>query len=177
MKPAGWSETTASAATFDRIVNPYVENLRRLGVDAIYNRIDPAQYTARSRDHDFDMITTSFGLGLEPSAGGLRQNFGSEYIDGVFNDMGLANEGIDQLIDAIQDIDNAEDLKFAVRALDRILRAQKFWVPQWYRGFHTVAFFDLFEHPEELPPYALGNLDFWWYSEEKARKLAEAGVR
>lgn len=169
-------EFIEDSPAFDRIVNPFVENLRRLGIDAIYNRIDPAQMTDRARNHDFDVITTSFGLGLEPSAGGLRQVFGSQYIDGVFNDMGYANEGVDQLIDIIQEIDNSEDLKHAVRALDRILRAEKFWVPQWYRGFHTVAYFDLYEHPENIPPYSLGQLDFWWYNSEKAEKLREAGV-
>ena len=161
---------------FDRIVNPFVENLRRLGVDAVYTRIDPAQYTDRSRNHDFDIITTSFSLGLEPSAGGLRQTFGSAYVDGVFNDMGYANEGVDRLIDVIQEIDNAEELKVAVRALDRVLRAGKFWVPQWYRGFHTVAYFDIFEHPETIPPYSLGQLDFWWFNADKARKLQDAGA-
>ncbi len=169
-------EFIEDSPAFDRIVNPFVENLRRLGVDAVYTRIDPAQYTDRSRNHDFDIITTSFRLGLEPSAGGLRQTFGSAYVDGVFNDMGYANEGVDRLIDVIQEIDNAEELKVAVRALDRVLRAGKFWVPQWYRGFHTVAYFDIFEHPETIPPYSLGQLDFWWFNADKARKLQDAGA-
>ena len=169
-------EIIEDSPAFDRIINPFVENLRRLGVDAVYNRIDPAQYTDRSRNHDFDMLTTSFNIGLEPSAGGLRQMFGSEYVDGVFNDMGYANVGVDQLIDEIQEIDNSTDLKFAVRALDRILRSERFWVPQWYRGFYTVAYYDVFSHPENLPPYALGQLDFWWYDEDKARALQDAGA-
>ena len=169
-------EFIESSPAFDRIVNPLVENLRRLGIDAVYNRIDPAQMTDRERNHDFDVITSSFSLGLEPSAGGLRQRFGSEYIDGVFNDMGYANEGVDQLIDVIQEIDNSEDLKHAIRALDRILRAEKFWAPQWYRGFHTVAYYDIFDHPETIPPYLLGQLDFWWYDAQKAEVLREAGI-
>ncbi len=169
-------EFIEDSPAFDRIVNPFAENLRRLGVDAVYTRIDPAQYTDRARNHDFDIITSSFGLGLEPSAGGLRQTFGSQYVDGVFNDMGYANEGVDRLIDIIQEIDSAEELKVAVRALDRVLRASKFWVPQWYRGFHTVAYFDIYEHPETIPPYSLGYLDFWWFNADKAQALQEAGA-
>ena len=169
-------EFIESSPAFDRVLNPFVENLKRLGIDAVYNRIDPAQMTDRERNHDFDVITSSFSLGLEPSAGGLRQRFGSEYIDGVFNDMGYANEGVDQLIDVIQEIDNSEDLKHAIRALDRILRAEKFWAPQWYRGFHTVAYYDIFDHPETIPPYLLGQLDFWWYDAQKAEVLREAGI-
>jgi len=41
---------------FDRVVLPFVENLRAAGVDAIYNRIDPAQYTDRTRNFDFDIL-------------------------------------------------------------------------------------------------------------------------
>ncbi|MCO5128521.1 MAG: hypothetical protein M9957_15055 [Rhodobacteraceae bacterium] len=34
---------------FDRVVNPFIENLRALGADAKLNRVDPAQYTKRVR--------------------------------------------------------------------------------------------------------------------------------
>ena len=64
----------------------------------------------------------------------------------------------------------------ATRALDRVLRAEKFWVPQWYKDTYTVAYYDMYEHPDPLPPFALGNLDFWWYNAEKGAALKEAGA-
>ena len=60
--------------------------------------------------------------------------------------------------------------------MDRALRALVFWVPQWFKATHTVAYFDMYEHPETLPPYTLGELDFWWYNAEKAEKLKAAGA-
>ena len=59
---------------------------------------------------------------------------------------------------------------------DRVLRAMHFWVPQWFKGKHTVAYWDMYAHPETLPPYSLGELDFWWYDADKAAKLKEAGA-
>ena len=85
-------EFLEDSPTFARIINPYVENLQQLGVAATLSQVDPAQYTDRVRNHDFDMIVDSFGVGLEPGDG-LKQYFGSQNIDGVFNSMGLESRG------------------------------------------------------------------------------------
>ena len=162
--------------SFDRVINPYVENLRRLGIDAKMERVDPAQMTNRERSYDFDIITESFGMGFTPGSG-LKQYFGSETADeSVFNKMGLKSEAVDKLIDVILNADNREDLNVAVRALDRVLRAYRFVVPQWFKDTYTIAYYDMYEHPETLPPYALGELSFWWYNAEKAEKLKAAGA-
>jgi microcin C transport system substrate-binding protein len=80
------------------------------------------------------------------------------------------------LIEVVMAADNNDDLTVATMALDRVLRAERFWVPQWYKGSHTVAYYDMFEHPENLPPYALGELSFWWYNAEKADALRASGA-
>ena len=169
-------EFLGSSPSFDRIINPYVENLRAAGIEADYTRIDPSQFTNRERGRDFDIITTSFPVSLEPGGPGLRQSFGSEHVDGVFNDSGIASEGVDRLIGHIQDAESIEELHTAVKALDRVLRAERLWVPQWYKSTHTVAYYDLFEHPENLPPYSLGQLSFWWFNSDKAARLEGEGA-
>jgi microcin C transport system substrate-binding protein len=162
--------------TFDRIINPFVENLRRAGVDARMTRVDSAQMTNRERSYDFDMITDQLPMSLIPGSG-LKQYFGSETADvSVFNKMGLKSEAVDRLIDVVLATETREDMIHATRALDRVLRAYRFWVPQWFNNQHWVAYYDMFEHPEELPPYALGNLDFWWFNAEKAEALRAAGA-
>ena len=168
-------EFLEDSPTFARIINPYVENLQQLGVAASLSQVDPAQYTDRVRNHNFDVVVDSFAVSLEPGDG-LKQYFGSQNIDGVFNSMGLANPAVDTLIDHVLAAETEEDLVTAVHALDRVLRSLKFWVPQWYRNFHTVAYYDIFEYPENLPPYALGNMDFWWFNQQKYDALAEAGA-
>lgn len=161
--------------TFDRVLNPYVENLRALGVDAVLTRVDDAQYTDRQRRHDFDLISAQLGQDLIPGSG-LQQYFGSASTGDVFNAMGLANPAIDRLIALVERAETREEMTVRVRALDRALRALRFWVPQWYKAEHTVAFWDMYGHPQELPPYALGELDFWWFDADKAARLREAGA-
>ena len=90
--------------------------------------------------------------------------------------MGLQNAAVDRLITEVIDETDFETLTQKVHALDRVLRAEKFWVPQWYKPVHTVAYYDMFRYPEPLPPLALGNLDFWWYDAEAAAELEEAGA-
>jgi microcin C transport system substrate-binding protein len=162
--------------TFDRVINPYVENLRRAGIDAVHTRVDNAQATNRERSHDFDMATTQFPMDYIPGSG-LHQYFGSETADSsVFNIMGLKNPAVDSLIDTVLAAETQEDLTVSVKTLDRVLRSIRFWVPQWYKNTHTVAYYDMYEHPDPLPPYSLGNLDFWWYNADKAEKLRAAGA-
>ena len=169
-------EIIEDSPTFDRVHLPFIDNLKAVGIDAIYSRIDPAQMTDRSRNYDFDMMVDQFPMSLEPSSG-LKQYFGSETADqSVFNSMGLKSEAVDTLIEHVMNAQNKAELATSVKALDRTLRAYYFWVPQWFNDAYRVAYWDMYEHPETLPPFALGNLDFWWYNAEKAADLKAKGV-
>ncbi|WP_412174918.1 extracellular solute-binding protein [Albidovulum sediminicola] len=168
---------------FDRIVNPFIENLRALGVDATLNRVDPAQYTKRVRpdaanaaaSFDFDIITDQFPTGYEPGAG-LKQYFGTEGLADVFNTMGLSDPAADALIEKVIAAQSKDEMHVAVKALDRVLRAHRFWVPQWFKDSYTVAYYDMYRHPDPLPPFALGELSFWWYDADRAAALKSAGA-
>lgn len=161
--------------TFDRIIIPYIDNLKRLGIDAAYNRVDDAQFTARRRDRDFDMIYSGYTTTLQPSTG-LFQQYGQEAASySVFNPAGVSGPDIEALITRIVAAKTDEELVPAVRALDRVLRSKRFIVPAWYLGKHWVAYFDKYEHPD-LPPYMLGVEDLWWEVPEKAEKLRDAKV-
>ena len=171
-------ELLNDSPSFDRIINPYVENLKALGVDAKMTRVDNAQMEARVRppQYDFDMVVdnarSSYISGSE-----LKQFYGSETADvSAFNTFGLKSKAVDRLNEVVMAATSLDELTVATKALDRVLRAERFWVPQWYKASHTVAYYDIFEHPETLPPYALGELDFWWYNEEKAAALKAKGA-
>ena len=163
---------------FDRIITPFVENLIALGVDAKLENIDPAQYVARTRNpqYDFDIVSdaaaSSYFAGSE-----LKQYYGSATADvSVFNVAGLKSPGVDKLIEVVMAATTREDLTVATKALDRALRAEGFWIPQWYKSEHWVAYYDMYDHPEVIPPYALGQTSLWWYNAEKAEALRAAGV-
>ena len=165
-----------SSTLFDRIINPYVENLRAIGVNAVLTRVDNAQLQQRQRDADFDIVTDHFPMSYEPGSS-LRQYFGSIGADeSLFNVMGLADEGVDALIEVVVDAETQEELTPAVQALDRVLRAHVFRAPQWYNPNHWVAYYDMYRYPEALPPYSLGFLDFWWVDPEAEQALRDQGI-
>ena len=164
--------------SFDRVINPFVENLRALGIDAKLTSVDDAQFTERTRPpaYDFDIITgnarSDYLSGSE-----LKQFYGSATADdSAFNIMGLKSPAVDKLIEVIMATKTKDELTIATKALDRVLRAERFWIPQWYKNQHTVAYFDMFEHPQNMPPYALGEMDIWWYNAEKAAALKASGA-
>ncbi|MBV1863748.1 MAG: extracellular solute-binding protein [Rhodobacteraceae bacterium] len=162
---------------FERIINPFIDNLKRLGVIASLKTIDPAQATERQKKYDYDIVIQRFVMSLTPGIE-LRNIFSSAVVDnpGANNLSGLDNPAIDTLLDLIEKAESREELNTAVRALDRSLRAMHIWIPQWYKAAHNISYLDVYEHPAQLPPYAMGEMDFWWYSAEKAAKLKEAGA-
>jgi microcin C transport system substrate-binding protein len=167
-----------ASPAFERIITPYVENLRALGVDAVLNTIDPAQFSERTDPpkFDFDVITANPVNGYEPG-GEMKQGYATATKDNSSrNRMGLANSAIDVLLDAVEAAKTRAELDTAARATDRVLRSLQFWAPQWFKSVHTVAYYNQYGHPETLPPYALGNLDFWWYDAAAGDKLKAAGV-
>ncbi|UWQ18934.1 extracellular solute-binding protein [Jannaschia sp. M317] len=162
--------------TFDRIVNPYVENLRDIGVNARLERIDRAQYIERRRSGDWDLTNQSLGQGFEPG-GGLKQWFGSETAENSSrNLMALADPAVDRLIDIAIDSKDLDDVRDRLRALDRVLRAWGFWIPQWGNSEHWIASWNMFRHPDELPPLAPGVIDFWWLDAEAEAALKASGA-
>ena len=169
-------EILNDSQAFDRVINPFVENLQRLGVDAVHTRIDNAQMTERERNFDFDMVVGNFRTSLT-SGSGLKQYFGSESADySIFNLSGYSSEATDKLIEDILAAEDRQTLNDATRALDRLLRAEVFWIPQWFKKKHTVAYYDMYRYPDKLPPYDLGTLDFWWFDEAAFNKLKSEGA-
>ncbi len=165
-----------TSPAFDRIVNPYVENLQQVGIDATLDRVDVSQYIERRRSHDWDLVNHTPSQGYEPGQG-LKQWFDSSTAeDSSRNVMSLRNPAIDRLVQAVIDTNSLEEMTDAVHALDRVLRAERFWVPQWFKDVHTVAYWDMYRYPEPLPELALGTLDFWWYDAEAHEELRAAGA-
>jgi len=162
---------------FERITNPYIANLERLGIDAKLETVDPAQATERQKAFDYDIVIQRFVMQKTPGLE-LRGMFNSRSAatHGSNNLSGLNNPAVDALIEWVEQAKSRDELNTAVRALDRSLRALHIWVPQWFNATYRVAYLDVFEHPENMPPYALGEMDFWWYNADKAKKLQAEGA-
>lgn len=159
--------------TFERVIGPYLKNLKLIGIDAAMRIVDPAQYQQRLKTFDFDITTQRYSMSNTPGVE-LRGYFGSEaaHTIGSANLAGIADPAIDKLIERAIEAPSREDLTVAARALDRTLRAGHYWVPQWYKASHTIAYWNKFSRPAIKPKYDRGILDTWWYDETKARRLS-----
>jgi microcin C transport system substrate-binding protein len=80
---------------------------------------------------------------------------------------------VDSLIDAIERATSRQQLTNAVKALDRVLRAMHIWVPQWNKGTHTLAYWDIYGRPAVESLYSLGEIDLWWIDPEKHARLKD----
>jgi microcin C transport system substrate-binding protein len=156
----------------ERIFAFYIEKLKSLGIKASIRNIDAAQYQVRLKDFDFDLDMSRFVLGQTPGPE-MRNYWSSEAArtKGSQNLPGIADPVVDRLIDVILQAKSRDELRAAARALDRVLRAGHYWVPQWYKATHHLAFWDRYSWPQTKPKYARGVLDTWWYDTEKAAKL------
>jgi microcin C transport system substrate-binding protein len=159
-------------AMFERITVPYAENLRRIGVDATFRLVDPAQYERRIKSFDFDVTTQRYALRLTPGIE-LRSYWGSEAakMDGSFNLAGISDPVVDALIDKVVAAKSRAELVTATRAIDRVLRAGHYWVPHWYKASYSVAYWNKFSRPAVQPTYDAGVLDTWWFDSKKAEAL------
>ena len=156
---------------------PYIKNLGTLGIEATFRLVDAVQYRARLEDFDFDMTIERFSMSATPGDG-MRAFFSSQAANtkGSYNLAGIANPVIDALIERIIAANSRAELTTACRAFDRVFRAGRYWVPQWYAKTHRLAYWDQFSHPEKPPKYAqgVGAPDNWWYDAAKAAKLEQA---
>jgi microcin C transport system substrate-binding protein len=163
-------------ASFEPHHMPFIKNLATLGIDATIRLVDPVQYRARRDGFDFDITIDRFGFSATPGDS-LRSYFSSQAagLKGSNNLAGIADPAVDALIDAIIAADTRAALTTACRALDRVIRAGRYWIPQWYKASHWIAYWDVFGRPPAQPRYFRGIPETWWYDAAKAAKIPRAG--
>ena len=157
-------------AGFERVMEPYINNLKKLGVRAHSRVIDPALYIRRMDNFDFDMIVNVFGQAQSP--GNEQRNYwhsAATERKGSRNLIGIADQAVDQLVEKIIYAQTQEELTAACRALDRLLWSGYYVVPNWYLAQHRVAYRTIFASPETLPLYysPFQALMTWWLGPEK----------
>jgi microcin C transport system substrate-binding protein len=153
-----------------------IRNLGTLGIDATLRLVDPVQYNARQDDREFDVIVQRMNFSTTPGEA-LRTYFSSQAAasKGSYNLAGIADPAVDAFIEMVIGAKTRNELVIACRALDRVLRAGNYWISQWYRSTHPIAYWDVFGHPPTGPRYARGIPETWWYDRDKAAKLEKAG--
>lgn len=146
----------------------FIKSLELLGFQASLRLVDPVQYRARVDDRDFDITIERMSFSSTPGDS-LRSYFTSAAAKakGSQNLAGIADPAIDALVEKIIAAPNREEMTTACQALDRLIRAGRYWIPQWYLASHRIAYWDVFGRPQRQPHYARGIPDTWWSAEKK----------
>jgi microcin C transport system substrate-binding protein len=155
---------------------PFIKNLGVLGIDAKIRMVDPVQIQQRRNEFDFDVTIQRFGFSATPGDS-LRSYFSSQAagLKGSQNLAGIADPAIDAMIDRVIAAESRVELTSACRALDRLIRAGRYWIPHWYKASHWIAYWDTFGRPRTKPKYARGVLETWWNDPKKAAKIEQPG--
>ncbi len=156
-------EILLSNAAFERWASPFVQNLKRMGIEANIRVVDAAQYQNRMDSFDFDMTVGSFGQSNSP--GNEQRDFWhSEKAaeNGSRNLIGINDPVVDALIDMVIHAPNRDELVTRTRALDRVLLWNYYVVPHWHIDYFRLVYWDKFGQPTAAPPYGMGVPDTWW---------------
>ena len=155
---------------------PFIANLKRLGIDARRRVVDTVQYKRRMDNFDYDMASSAMGGSMTPGVELLNiYSSAAAKTPGSRNISGIAHPAIDALLDVIAKAENREQLDIACRALDRVLRAGRYMVPMWYTSKSRIAYWDVFSRPAEGPKYGSGAPSTWWWDADKAKKIGYPG--
>ena len=147
---------------FERVLLPYKRNLADLGIELVIRRVDVSQYINRLRSRDFDMIVGGFGQSSSPG-NEQREYWHSSSADnpGSRNFIGLKDPAVDSLVEGLINADSRQSLVAHTRALDRVLLAGHYVIPNWHIKTWRVAYWDRLQHPEVTPLYDVGLLTWW----------------
>ncbi|MEE3253069.1 MAG: extracellular solute-binding protein [Nitrospinota bacterium] len=163
---------------FQRIAEPYKNNLKKVGVKLDIKVVQIAEYEERLRNFKFGMIVAGYPQSRSPG-NEQRYMWGSDAADtpGTRNYMGIKNPALDELIEKIVSAKTRKDLVVNIQALDRILTHQYYMVPHWYIAYDRAVYWNKFGRPKiNASQSAVNNnvLEWWWWDKERANKLKKA---
>ena len=160
-------------AGFERVIGPFVANLKRLGIEARIRNVDVAQYQNRTDDFDFDMIVS--GWGQSESPGNEQRDFWTAAKadqKGSRNVVGIKDPAIDELVELLIASPDRDSLVQRTRALDRVLQWGHYVIPNWYSDVDRVAAWDRFGMPASTPKSGF-DLSVWWFDAARDANLRQ----
>lgn len=168
-------EILLNGPTIEPVAANLVTNLAQIGVAVTVRTVDSPQFINRARSFDYDMIYSGWGQSFSPG-NEQRYFFGSSSANeqGSQNYAGIADPGVDALIDKIIGADDRATQEAATKALDRVLLHRHYVVPSYTLRNSRIARWDRFSHPEPLPEFSSGFPTIWWFDEAKAARTGGA---
>ncbi|WP_192845807.1 extracellular solute-binding protein [Aureimonas sp. AU22] len=160
-------EFLAADPSSSRVIDPFANQLKRLGIETTTRIVDASQYQALSNDFQYDIVTDVMAQSLSP--GNEQRDFWSSAAagqPGSRNSPGIRNPVVDAIIEKIIYAPDRDSLVAATHALDRVLLWNFYVVPQYHNPSVWLAWWDKFGMPEKRPAYAGVDPFSWWVKGE-----------
>jgi microcin C transport system substrate-binding protein len=169
-------EFLIEAQVYERILTPFANNLKALGISATVRQVDPTQYTSRLNAFDYDIVLAAFSMSATP-LDGLEQFYSSKSADqsGARNYAAIKEPAIDAALALLPSVDTRDKLITITRTIDRVVRAQHYWIPAWYLANHRTAYWDIFGHPATKPDFGFYPETTWWFDQDRAKAIGYSG--
>ncbi len=153
---------TANGSAFTRVMLPFLHNLQKIGIKAVFRNIETNIFKNRLDKFDYDVAIISYPGSSSPG-NELKEIWGSGSagINGSFNIIGVQNPAVDALIEEVVKAQNKSDYIAAVNALDRVLRHEYYLIPHWYSPYQRIAYWNKFAHKSAKEPIGLQFLTWW----------------
>jgi microcin C transport system substrate-binding protein len=171
-------EVLMHQTSLEPIAQNLITNLGQIGVAVTLRMVDTPQYINRIRSFDYDMIYSSWAQSFSPG-NEQRYFFGSSSVneEGSRNYAGIADPGIDALIEKLIVADDRETQLAVVKALDRVLLHHHYVVPGYALTYSRTARWNRFSRPDTLPEFGNGFPTIWWWDAEKAAATGGASAQ
>lgn len=156
---------SANGSSFTRVMLPFIENLKKIGIKALFRNIETNIFKNRMDNFDFEIAIMAMGVSRLPG-NEQRELWGSGSADikGSYNFMGIKNPVADKLIEGLIAAHDQESYAAYVKALDRVLLHENYIIPQWYAPDKRVAYQNRFKHPQT--DIKTGFEPFIWWVKE-----------
>lgn len=151
---------------------PLTRLLKRLGISSSIKSPEISNWLHLMRSGDFDGGAVWFIPSYTPTLL-INNSFASIEADKEYssNWSNIRDPAIDSLIEAIKVATTWEDYVAAIRAFDRVMLFNYYWVPSMSNTRRALAYWDKFGIPEHGPLGRLTFIDNWWWDEDKAAKV------
>lgn len=172
-------EFVISYAEHERMLVPFVDNLKRLGIDAKLKKVETNLMVNRMRTYDFDATMRKVYTFKLPYPRRIRNQFTSDYADrpNMMNYGGIQNPVVDALVEAITGASSEAEMNIAGRALDRVLLWNFYVIPEGHPVGRHLVYWDRLGHP----PLGVEHMNWtafpylWWFDEAKSARV-DAGL-
>lgn len=148
---------------------PYTRVLRRVGIESSIKAPEISNWLYRMRSGDFDAGAIWFLPDNTPSMA-ITNAVSSAAADQAFSNnwAKIRNPAIDHLIDAMNQATSYDDYVAAIRAIDRVMLWNFYFIPGMSKVKVGIAYWDRYGQPPRRPLNRNVFVDTWWWDANKA---------